>query len=370
MRVLSPDMSGVLAGDLALAALGVCISFRMPLMLGVLSLFLVRGETNMSRGTFGVLIESKSKAVWFMPGVPAGDPTKLTPNLAGVLKLIFLPLDLGVFGDLETGVFLALAGLGVAAFGVDSLAGVFLGVALGADGLEGVFFPKDFGVAAVGVARLAGVFLGVTLGVAALGVEGLAGVETLGVATFATLGVADFGVDGLAGDFLGVALGVAAFTTLGVAAFGVEGFAGVDLGLATFATLGVADFGVDGLAGDFLGVALGVAVFAALTGDFFPGVTTLTGDFFGVFLGETLTGVLAGVFLGEALTGVALAGVLSLAGVGILLGVLCNLAAGLAGVLKGEPVFLTGETLRALTGVATINLCLLLGGAEMSLPGV
>ena len=172
-----------------------------------------------------------------------------------------------------------------------------------------------------------------------MGVASLAGVD-LGVATFVTLGVADFGVDGLAGDFLGVALGVAGFTTLGVAALGV-----------------------DGLAGE--------ATFAALTGDFFPGVTTLTGDFFGVvFLGETLTGVLAGVFLGEALTGVALAGVLSLAGCGILLGVLCNLAAGLAGVLKGETVFLTGETLRALTGVATINLCLLLGGAEMSLPGV
>jgi hypothetical protein len=282
---------------------------------------------------------------------------------------------LGVFGDLETGVFLALTGLGVcfgvtalATLGVVVLAGVF-GAAFGVDGFAGVFLGEAFGVATFGVASLAGVFLGETLGVTAFGVAlgvaafGVAlGVAAFGVVTFR---VTALGVASLAGVFLGETLGVATFATLGVegltgvAAFGVEGLAGI------------AAFGVDGLAG--------VAALAALTGDFLPGVTTLTGDFLeifigvafaGVFFGETLAGVaLAGVFLGETL-----AGVFSLAGVGILLGVLFNLEAGLAGVLKGETgfteVFLIGETLRALTGVATISLCLLLGGAEMSLPGV
>ena len=76
-----------------------------------------KGETNVSRGTLGVLMESKSKSVW--------------------LRVVGVPVVSNVTLAFETGVFLALLGVALAT-------GVFL-----AGVLAGVFFA---GVLATGVA--------------------------------------------------------------------------------------------------------------------------------------------------------------------------------------------------------------------------
>ena len=182
----------------------------------------------------GVLIASKSNAVWLSPGVAVAEVSNLALlALLGeaLLGVAFAGVFLALLGVALAGVFLALLGV--------ALTGVFLtllGVALA----TGVFFALlgvALGVALAGVA-LAGVALaGVALaGVTLAGVVFLAllGVALAGVAALAGVFLALFGV-ALAGDFEGVALvGVAFFTLFGVAFAGVAflGVAAAALGLA------------------------------------------------------------------------------------------------------------------------------------------
>ena len=142
------------------------------------------GETKVSNGIFGVLTESKSKAVVFPPGVDTLEAfnrdVRFFSKLLGV-RMNASGFGVVTFGDFEgdEGVF---AGVFLAAdFGV--FAGVFLAADL-LGVLAGVFFSADFGV-------LAGDFLAADLGV-------LAG----------DFFEADLGV--LAGDILAADLGVLA----------------------------------------------------------------------------------------------------------------------------------------------------------------
>ena len=117
------------------------------------------GETKVSNGIFGVLTESKSKAVVFPPGVDTLEAFnrdfRFFSKLLGV-RMNASGLGVVTFGDFEgdEGVF---AGVFLAAdFGV--FAGVFFATDLGV--LAGDFFAADFGV-------LTGDFLAADLGVLA-----------------------------------------------------------------------------------------------------------------------------------------------------------------------------------------------------------
>ena len=142
------------------------------------------GETKVSNGIFGVLTESKSKAVVFPPGVDTLEA--FNRDFRFFSKLLGVRMNASGFGVVTFGDFEGDEGVFAGVFLAADF-GVFAGVFLAADllgVLAGDLFSADFGV-------LAGDFLAADLGV-------LAG-DFLAV---------DWGV--FAGDFLAADLGVLA----------------------------------------------------------------------------------------------------------------------------------------------------------------